>query len=255
MKIGFKLSLTLGSFSDKSLVDLIDRFVRFEPYRFINGTKSEAWNERKHRKVIEKYAGDVFLALNDRAGNVFSVGPTNVKHSYLSLTIAQDAAFFLPSSDDINNFLQMVPGLISAYLYNEDYVFIQSEVFENNFIRKEFSKDIMGSIRNTPFKIGGHGTKEYDVRFNPGRRILLDRSYLLAAWKMWLAPPFFVLVPKERILAFPHAVEIKELPSGVVYVKLFESLEESHTVDSMFRQWKWQEWLDFDELIKSQDSW
>ena len=254
MKVGLELSITLGTATGDDLINMVDRFVRFEPYMFTRKSKTQAWNERKHRKVIQTYNGDGFLAFSDRKWNSFSVGPTNKKHAYLSIRITQEVDVFFPTESDINRLLDLFPGLISAYLSNEEYVDIQSEIFSNNLDGRQLPNELLDSIRKTPYKAGVHG-REYDVRFNPGRLILMDYSWLLAAWKMWLAQPFFVLVPKEKILAFRHAVEIKELPSGVVYVQLFERLEESHTVDSMFRQWKWQEWLDFDSLIKNQDSW
>lgn len=254
MRIGLKLSLTPGSFTGKELIELYDRYMKFEPYVFFRKSKSAAWNEKKHRKIIEKYDGNDSLGFNDRAGNVVHVGEANKKHSYISFTIIQQKEIFFPSNDDFAYLLDLLPGLISMYFYDADYVEIQSEIFSNNLAHRQWPKEVLDTIKSTPFKAGVH-SKEYDVRFNPGREILMDYSWLLAAWKIWLAPPFFVLVPKDKILAFPHAIEIKELPSGVVYVQLFERLEESHTVDSMFRQWKWQEWLDFDSLIKNQDSW
>jgi hypothetical protein len=253
MKIGIQLSLTLGTFVGTDLVNLFERFIRFEPYMFTRGSKTEAWNERKHRKAMQNYDGKVFLAFSDRKWNSVSAARTNTKHSFLSIRIVQEIDLFPPASDEMGQFLNLLPGLISAYLYNGEYVEIQSEKFETNLMRRQLPKEVLDSIKNTPFKTGTHG-KEYEVRFNPGRSFFLDYSYLIAAWKIWLAPPFFALVSKDRVLSFPHAVEIKELPSGVVYVHLFERLGESHTPDSMFRQWKWQEWLDFDSLIENHDS-
>lgn len=72
----------------------------------------------------------------------------------------------------------------------------------------------------------------------------------MVAWKMWFGEQFFKLVSKERILSFPHASEIKELPNGQVYVQLYDKIDEPHTPDNIIRQWKWREWLDYDGLEK-----
>jgi hypothetical protein len=72
----------------------------------------------------------------------------------------------------------------------------------------------------------------------------------MASWKMWFGPPFFELVPKERIISFPLAIDIRELSNGEVYVQLFDNMEESASKDNIERQRRWREWLDFDELIK-----
>lgn len=250
MKVGLQLSLGIGTFGGGDLVNLFERFINFEPYMFTKGTRTEAWNERKHTKAMQNYSGDTFLAFSDRKWNSFSVGPTNAEPSFLSVRIVQDMDVFFPSNDEVGDFLNLLQGLRSAYIYNGEYVQVQSEKFSNNLTGRQWSKEVLDSIKNTPFKMGVHGM-EYEVRFNPGRSFFVGSSYLLAAWKIWLAGPFFELVPKEKILSFQHAIEIKELPSGVVYVQLFERLEESHTPENQFRQWKWQEWLDFDLLIKS----
>ena len=48
------------------------------------------WDSKKHKKVMDKYAGDVFLGFSDKAGNAFSAGPTNKKHSYFSVNVTQE---------------------------------------------------------------------------------------------------------------------------------------------------------------------
>src|ERR1700743_2718178 len=141
MKIGLTLSLALGSVPGEILSNLFDQFIKFEPLIFIYDTSTGSWDQIKHKKKIRKYSGDVFLAANDEHGNVFSVGPTNKRHSYISLTIKQEMGLFLPSDDEINQVLNSFPGLISAYLYNADYVDVQSAKFSNNLMGREWPKE------------------------------------------------------------------------------------------------------------------
>lgn len=255
MKIGLRVSLKLGMFNGDNLTEMIDQFVKFQPCSFTYDVKTKPWDEKKHRKVIENYDGSRFLAISDTNRNSLSIGPANKRHAYLSFVINQEKNLFSPTDGEITGLLKRLPGVISAYLFDEEYVYVQSQIFENNLLGRAWPEEVLKAIRNTPFKIGVHGTKEYDVRFNPGREILMDHSWLMAAWKIWLAPPFFVLVPEEKILSFPHAIEITKLAFDLVYIQLFERLEESYSPESMFRQWKWQEWLDFDALVENQDSW
>jgi len=90
MKVGLEMSLTFGSFSGKNLVNLADQFIKFEPCLFIRDSRSQMWDSKKHKKVMDKYAGDVFLGFSDKAGNAFSAGPTNKKHSYFSVNVTQE---------------------------------------------------------------------------------------------------------------------------------------------------------------------
>jgi hypothetical protein len=179
MKVGLQLSLTIGTFDGSDLVNLFERFIGFEPYIFTRGSKTEAWNERKHRKVMQNYAGDMLLTFSDRMWNSFSISRTNTEQSFLSVRIVQEMDVFFPSNDEMSDFLNLLPGLRSAYLYNGEYVQVQSEEFSNNLTGRQWPKEVMDSIKNTPYKIGDHG-KEYEVRFNPGRSIFVDHSYLFS---------------------------------------------------------------------------
>jgi hypothetical protein len=77
---------------------------------------------------------------------------------------------------------------------------------------------------------------------------MIGEAWQVSGWEMLFFEPFFSLVEKAKILSFPYAVKIQEIESGAVYINLFDHIKESHTPDSMFRQWKWQEWIDFDSL-------
>lgn len=71
---------------------------------------------------------------------------------------------------------------------------------------------------------------------------------LMVAWKMWFGETFFKLVPKEKILTFPHAVTVKELQGNLVYVQLYDKMEEPYIPDDVARQWKWREWIGYNDL-------
>ncbi len=85
-------------------------------------------------------------------------------------------------------------------------------------------------------------------KFNPGSSLSLEIMDLHVSWKMWFGALFFKYVPKERIMSFPFALKIEELSSGIVFVQLFEKIEDPYTPNNVFKQWKWKEWIGFDEL-------
>jgi len=250
MEIGLKLSFELGSLSTSYFESIVNKYLLFEPYGFGFKYKDWAWNEKKFWKGLKSYTGDVWSSIYDRNGNIIHIGPTGTRNPHLSISIKIEKTKFLPSNPEIEALINQ-PGFVAAYLFNETYTYVQSESYEGNFKgRKDLSPEILETIKHTPYRMHMHGGREYDTRYNPGRQILIGHTWLLPAYKMWFGAPFFNIVPKERIASFSHAVEIKEVLPDILYVQLFENIEESHSKDSMFRQAKWSEWLNFDDLEK-----
>jgi hypothetical protein len=248
MKIGLQLCFELNSVSGSLYQLLFDKYVSFTPYGFTKGIKTKAWNANKHLRefAIASSNGEP-LSAYDLNSNIFSVGKTGTNSPHLSILIVQEKNCFLPSEYEINELIVNNDGFIAAYLYDEEYHQIQSEKFPSNLDHRNISQEKWDSIKNTPYKMGVHNF-EYNTHFNAGRKVLLQHTFIMSCWKMWFGHPFFKLVPKEKLVSFPFAEEIKELPNGQMFVKLFENVDHSHTPDAMFRQWKWQECIEFDNL-------
>ena len=48
--------------------------------------------------------------------------------------------------------------------------------------------------------------------------------------------------------SFPHATAVRKLTNDVIFVQLYDKIEEPFTSENVFKQWKWREWLDYDSL-------
>jgi hypothetical protein len=248
MKTGFQLSFKKDSLDGQVYIDLFNKYVKFEPHSFTKKHTTKAWDERKHKKTIAEANNADTIIVGGKDYNIFITSDTGTRNPHRSIEIVQEKELFFPTNDQVKGIIG-IDGFISCYLYDEEYVDVQSTKFESNLRDKNLSIELLDTIKDTPWKQGVH-SREFDVRFNPGRKFLIGNTWLVAAWKMWFGMPFFELVSKEKILTFPHAVEIKEFPTGQVYVQLFNKIEESHTRENRFIQWKWQEWLNFDALIE-----
>lgn len=243
LEICFNTSVLQGS----DYMFVLDNFVKFIPSRITSKYTTKEWNENRDRKKLLTDKNETRFFLSDDQQNYLSIDNAGSKPSFKSVAVNHDSSIFIPSVELIEHFIGR-NGFVSAYLLNGDFEAVQSEIFSNNLKGKSFSKEILDSIRNTPSKVDMWGGKEYDIKFNPGRSILIPYTWLMVGWKMWFGENFFRIVPKEKILSFPHAVEIKELESGIVYVQLFEDINMPYAPESIFRQWKWREWLDYDSL-------
>lgn len=248
MKVGLCFSFIDGSIDGKLYSKLFNKYIKFTPQAFRKKHSTKPWNLTKHLIEISSAKSKDEISVYDTGGNIFTVGSAGLFSPHQTITIEQDCDMFMPSNSEINEILNSANGFTAGYLYNSDYAYVQSAKSDTLLEGKEFSSEILLSLKNTPFKIGTLDDKEYDIRFNPGRMILIEHTWLMAGWKMWFGKSFFELVPKERLLSFPHAIEVKELENEIVYVQLYEGIDKPTTPDSVFRQWKWQEWLNFDEL-------
>jgi hypothetical protein len=179
--------------------------------------------------------------------NVFLYSIIRRNHPFRIIEIVQDSDSFLPKEDEIS-LLSDRPGFIAGFVYNEDYECIQSTPPESNYANRVFSNEILSSIKSTPYETNEFGQKRYHTKYNPGRSVSMDYLKLLVSWRMWFGKDFFKLVPKEKIMSFPYATAIREISSDLVYVQLYDSIEEPFTAESVFRQRKWREWLDYDGL-------
>jgi hypothetical protein len=248
MKIGLEICFAEKSVDSNYFMEMYTRYVRFTPYAFSKKYKTQQWDEKKYIKSITSAKPGDSLSVYDLSQNIITMGSTGSKVPFTSFTLEQDRDIFLPASEEIEQIVTN-KNFISAYLSDAQYVEIQSTYFLNNIKHKGFGEHLYHTIKDTPTKRGSLGDIEYDIRYNPGRRDLISYTWLLACWKMWFGEPFFKLVPKEKLLGFKGAYEIKELPNGNVYVQLFEKVDESHTYENMRLQQKWRDEMGYNELI------
>jgi len=205
------------------------------------------WDERKHVKDIKALSTRDDMSILDKAGNSFAVDGSTFK-KYQTIVIEQEQDLFDKGDKQFEKLIYSSDRFISAYLYDADYAFVQSAISETVFEEREISKEVLGSLSKTPFKTSIFGKRDYAIKFNPGRIVYLNNSVIMAACKIWFGKPFFKAVPKNHLLSFPNAIEIKQMEGEIVYVHLFDKISESFSPESMYNQWKWQEWIDFDNL-------
>lgn len=250
MKIG--INLNYCDIQDKKFFsEIFDRYLKFTPISYTKGFVGSKWEPKRFKSALENIIPGEMLSIVDKKGNSFySSVPFMAKHNQY-FNLVQEQEVFAPSEDDILEMARMGDGFVSGYIFNDDYVYVHSNSSDSVFLNRGIPNHIIDSIRNTPYKTGIFGGRDYDIKFNPGRKVLSRNSWIMAAYKMWFAPPFFSIISKEKLISFKHAIEVKELPNGIIYVHLFDRLENSHTPDSMFRQWKWQELIDFDAVENS----
>lgn len=245
-----QIGLALNFEGNASLGDLyrvlFDRFVKFTPKSTTYNKRVKDWDPKKHLPLLDSCDLADMLSFGAR-GEMFYYSLIPRPHPYRSIKIIQNSQSFCPGEEEVSSIVER-PGFIAGFIYNEDYDYVQSvpgDYYGNRY--NEFSPEILASLKNTPYETISGG-KRYHTEFNPGRSLEIDHLQLLIAWKMLFGPGFFKLVPKERIMSFPYATTIKELSDNLLYVQLYDNVEEPYIPENVFRQWKWREWIDYDGL-------
>lgn len=249
MKIGFKASFQIGALNSEFYIELFKKWVKFTPYSFRKNHITKSWDEKRHLKALAKISEEENFGIMSDAGDLFSVNVAGSNNPHRTVTFIQEKGLFDPQNIDVEKVIRNL-GFIAAYMYDEGFEEVQSTPYSNNYSQKNYPPEILNSINNTPYVINEFGEKEYDVSGNPGKMDLIGYCWLMAGWKMWFGELFFEIVPKDRILTFPKAYKIEEFSNGIIFVQLFENVEESANKESMERQKAWREWLDFQGLIE-----
>ncbi|WP_316831983.1 hypothetical protein [Pedobacter aquatilis] len=246
MQETIKYSFDINSINGKQYIKMFNLFLNFNPSRFSlkkeGGTwKVTNWKEKYKLEISEAgYLDNFSASQNER---FFSVTTANPDSPFISIALSQDNGII--SDNDIECFIQN-KGFCSAYRYSTNYVAVQDTEYEGNIQGLGYS---LKSLRYTPFTIDNStGVKIYDISNNPGRSFLIGNTWIIAAHKMWFGPGFFKLVPKERLVSFPNASEIKEIENGCLFIKLFDDVEESDSEENMVIQQSWLDWINIKQL-------
>lgn len=233
MKIGCSVNFRKESLHIPDYLEFFHTFVHFSPERLSTDDGKERTLAGEPIESLIPGVWHQYFILSGKDGSILS----GIEDGYRFIDTAFDS-----TDGDMEAFISK-PGFISAYLYDSNYTGAQ-----NTKIGKYIMDE--SSLKDTPFFISSEGYKVYDITHNPGREEHISFTSLLPAWKMWFGEGFFQYIPKEKLLGFSQAYQVRELSNGIVYIQLFENIADSASELGRVLQWAWRNWLDFDELVK-----
>ncbi len=134
------------------------------------------------------------------------------------------------------------PDFVAGYCVSMDDRRWQSESLVANYESFERPHDHLPKVKvaNSQYEI--------DLRYNPGRWSAIPRMWLASAWRMWFGRHAFAYLPRERLITFPEARQVDLLPSGSVFIELYESAFECGLSENRARQHAFRAWMGMDEL-------
>jgi signal recognition particle subunit SEC65 len=247
MIIGLSLSFKQFSLDGKFHIAMVNKYLHYKPIKFARKESYTNWNEKKHKKEIEDLGpGDHFLFISSGTNSFMVTNVNAVKKPYQHFLIEQDQAVFNPTNNEIEQIITRI-GFSCAYVYDAEYKRQQSEKVET----RNWVSGILPSLFEwLRLKKESFTKKIADISGYPGRDHMISSTELMACWKMWFGEEFYSLVPKERLLSFKGAFKIEQLANDIIFVQLFENVEDSPTKKAQQVQREWRKWLNFDDLIK-----
>lgn len=124
----------------------------------------------------------------------------------------------------------------SSTLVDTDYHELQQQVHRNRY------RFTGGLIEDKKW----NDKNRVDIRGRPGLNasIPLNHGTLeTGAAHFWFGDLIYEAIPKERILSFDRAHEIKELPNGIIYVNLYEGTFNGNLPENQAKQEAFKEHL------------
>ena len=139
--------------------------------------------------------------------------------------------------------LTALPGFNAGYVFDPEDAFWQSVDMVNTYEVFKKPHDHLPKMRNPET-----GEVKIDISNNPGRSGLFPGMWLQAAWRMFFGPGAFRHISRERLLAFPDADRLEQLPAGVIFIELFGDPFSAALPENRVRQKAFREWIGLDEL-------
>lgn len=192
------------------------------------------------RKKFEKvFKG--FIYSDDKEQNMGFIYPYHLSSPFvIEFDIYAENLDKLSSVFDL---LLNLDGFYVAYAFNKEDSFIQNNSDPEIYERKDIPLPKNMLIRNR------HGNIEVDVKRNPGRRVLIDKMWMMSAWQMWFGEQSYGIFDKERLLAFTKAKLIEE-ESNFVHIQLYENHFDADKKKCREIQKSFRDWMGMDEIDK-----
>lgn len=149
----------------------------------------------------------------------------------------------IPPVEYFNGLTSLI-GFNVGYRTDADDLFWQSETRISTY--KVFSKP----FEHLPKAFDPDFEEEIiDVSHNPGRRSPFPGMWLQASWQMWFGYGSARFIPHERLRSFQLQYgRMEELPSGAIFIQLYEKGEEYGLKENRLVQKRFREWIGMNEL-------
>jgi hypothetical protein len=233
------------SLSGQEIASLIEETISFIPTRIRSneflkyGGKFKPEHIKRIAKSKDLYNLDLETDLGQEGPyfHLAFLGSWNMQALYWKHSLADS-----PPLNTLN-LLTSKQGFNVGYKGNADDIFWQSEDLISTY--KAFSKPYkhLPLVYNEIFN-----RYDIDISKNYGRRTIFPGMWLQASWQMWFGQGAFRYIPKERLLAFNQGYIVSELPSGSVFIQLYEDGKEYEKKENRDRQKAFREWVGMDHL-------
>lgn len=246
MNTELEFSFRSNSLVKESFIEVINDFLFFNPIIAFINSKSV---RKKDRTNIIKYCENLpeietVLINSEDAGIVMLESKRHKQYPYMSIAIWLPYCNFIEHESAISNWSKK-DGFLSLLVTHHDYSTAQNqESLETLYVQKRTKY-----VGNYITKIGTLGKEEIDVSKNPGRKGYNKNGCFTAAWKMWFSKAMQDEYPQISNLPLaPFVYKTEKVFNDILFVQLFENLEDSYSKEGKVIQESFLKWIDFDNI-------
>ncbi|MES2774248.1 MAG: hypothetical protein V4722_08695 [Bacteroidota bacterium] len=242
MEMGIDIFIKRDEFIDFHFIkDFIETKLDFTPnqlnFKTVRGKK---WKEVQNLEAI--FIEDTLFVTGSKSSFTFSL--TNHVE-----TFAISNGYETSTGNEIlllSKYLNTEHFLV-AYNYHKDFVYSQGEENIDNltFFGVDFTKYNVISKDDYPYK-------KVDISKNPGRLKWNDKLNIDvgACWKMWFSRELRLKFTGKPMEKFPEAYKIEMLHNDILFVQLYERVEDSETMTALDKMHKFRDWVAMDKLME-----
>jgi hypothetical protein len=233
------------TFNDIEKFSIIKKFIHFKPEEIYidNVTKNDVKFSESLLEKIKSANNPDEISLYGRRGEVAKCSETLLIVDHGD---SQMISFDYTSLPSLDKYIELYAHerFLAAYVFDTDFDIWQNETHISNFKLWEKDYKHLPTKRNSLF-----GEKLIDTSNNPGRFDVIEGIEVRASWCMIFGKYFFKYVAKDKLLRFPYAFEVKEIANDVIFIRLFENISDTESLENLRKHMQFRQWIEVDRII------
>jgi hypothetical protein len=238
-----------GSLRTEQVLSLLEpEALGFSPVSIRVGSMTKGY-EPLSRKLLERVR-------NLRTLDVIEVREAEPPKKGRTFLFARDVAFrFQMLCWNLGALEEVQPETLTRVMSMDGFssaaVFDARDVLQQSTASLEVHRNFGWSLRSLKVSFDADLEREVvDISKNAGRADRIPGMWIIPGWKLWFAGRALAYFPRERLLSFPDAEEIRENERSV-FLRLFDLPTDAATPRGRATQLAFREWLEIDRLVAS----
>ncbi len=166
---------------------------------------------------------------------------------YYAIYIDMSRKVFEDNKDDILKIIEEIFLKLNGVI---GYIVSSAENSLQNLTDIDWFKRIGGDLKDVKIKKSPSNSEEMiiDKEYNSGHHHFEKGVHFGVWWKMWFGKEYYQYIPKEKLMSFGEALEIRELENDILAITLYEDVWDYPNPKIKELQWRFRNYVGMDEV-------